>query len=246
MGLGQTPSDLLERLFRLPFVKIEFDYNFCQYRGRIPHKVLGNAECSCPFGISGHPKLAEIYGRIQSNALHNFFMSERQRSLFSVHLPFLDFSKTSVLSSCFTSEHLAMFKRLRESRVSNGRYAVIAGSGGWHSEAKGTTKSVEYCQVNDLQFDIIPTMEYDLLINTISGYAGLVSLPQIDDTCPRVAIEAKLLGLDIITNINSQHVTEWWWKLDAEGIEQYLKSRPKFFWDVIDYVRNHSSDPQRG
>ena len=27
------------------FVKIEFDYGYCKYRGRIPHEILGGAKC---------------------------------------------------------------------------------------------------------------------------------------------------------------------------------------------------------
>ena len=29
-------------------VKIEFDYNYCVYRGEVPHRVLGKSNCTCP------------------------------------------------------------------------------------------------------------------------------------------------------------------------------------------------------
>ena len=61
-------------------------------------------------------------------------------------------------------------------------------------------------------------------------------LPIIDDTCPRCVIEAKLLGLDIITNVNSQHTTEGWWHSTRDDIKEYLEQRPKHFWSVIDGI----------
>ena len=59
-------------------------------------------------------------------------------------------------------------------------------------------------------------------------------MPIIDDTCPRCVIEAKLLNLDVLTNINSQHTTEGWWNKSLEQIEIYLKNRPKHFWKIVD------------
>ena len=49
-------------------------------------------------------------------------------------------------------------------------------------------------------------------------------------------IEAKLLGLDIITNVNSQHTTEGWWHSTRDDIKEYLEQRPKHFWSVIDGI----------
>ena len=60
----------------------------------------------------------------------------------------------------------------------------------------------------------------------LSSYKGLISLPIIEDTCPRVTIEAKLMGLEVITNENSQHTLENWWNKPLDEIENYLKERP--------------------
>ena len=44
-----------------PFVKIEFDYGFCPYRGEIPHKTLAKKDCRCPFHVESYNPLAKIY-----------------------------------------------------------------------------------------------------------------------------------------------------------------------------------------
>lgn len=239
MGLAQKGDlSLIKDLFSFvqKFVKIEFDYNFCQYRGEIPHQKLGNTRCLCPYGATGIPVLSDIYDYIIEKSQHIFYMSERQRAVFSNHLPNLDFSKTSILSSCFSKKDLALFDSLKSSKEEkNNKYAILKGFGGWHSEAKGTDNAKNFCSINKLEYDILPIQKYEDHIKTLSRYKGLVFLPIIDDTCPRAIIEARLLGLEVITNINCQHVTEWWWKDETKTLD-YIKSRPEAFWKTIDLL----------
>lgn len=236
MNLFQKQDDTREVLFDTikKFVKIEFDYNFCPYRGEIPHEKLGNVRCSCPYGTTGISQIANTYNKIIENSSHIFFMSERQRSIYANHMPLLDFSKTTVLSSCFSKHSLNMFESLRTTPKNN-RYAVLQGFGGWHSEAKGADIAKNFCITNNLEYDILPIQKYENHIKTLSQYKGLVFLPIIDDTCPRAIIEARLLGLHVITNINCQHVTEWWWKDESKTLD-YISSRPQIFWSILDKI----------
>ena len=57
------------------------------------------------------------------------------------------------------------------------------------------------------------------MINLLSSYKGLISLPIIEDTCPRITLEARYMGLEVITNKMSQHTKEdWWVKSDEEAL----------------------------
>ena len=213
------------------FVKIEFDYNYCQYRGEIPHQILGGEVCKCPV----LPVADYLYSWIIDSSKHMFFMSERQRAIYSVHFPLLKFHQSSILSSCFTRDNLKLFRSIvSQQSEKNNRYAILKGFGGWHSKAKGLEESIKYCTENNLAYDILPIQDYEQHINTLSNYKGLVFLPIIDDTCPRCVIEAKLLDLHVTTSLNSQHVTEWWWDQQKEEVEKYVSARPKYFWDKVD------------
>jgi hypothetical protein len=229
---NQNPQVVEELFNTIKFIKLEFDYNFCPYRGEIPHRILGNQQCSCPHGITGHKTLSKIYDLITKNAQHLFFMSERQRAIYINHLPIISTDKTSILSSCFSKESFNLFKSLKNN-TKNEKYAILEGYGGWHSKAKGVDEAKNFCFTNNITFDILPVQKYEDHIKLLSQYKGLVFLPIIDDTCPRCLIEARLLGLDVIANINSQHVTEWWWK-DTSKTEEYLENRAKYFWDIVD------------
>jgi len=205
-------------------VKIEFDYNYCPYRGTIPHFVLGNKEqCRCP----AIPIIRKIYTKIAEDALI-FFMSEKQRDVFLQHIE-LKIDKTRILSSCFMKDDFSLFSRLR-TEPKNNKYAILQGYGGWHSMAKGLNQAVDFCRLNNLDFDILPIEPYYDHIKRLSQYTGMVFLPIIEDTCPRCTIEAKLLGLNLVINSNVQHASEDWFNSNTED---YLKGRPDFFWKEV-------------
>lgn len=211
------------------FVKIEFDYGYCKFRGEVPHQKLGGCDCDCR---EFNHYFNDLYDLIRSNALHIFYMSKEQMSIHDNYLNKIDDNKKSVLSSCFTKENLEAFKKLKKKKKNN-KYAIIDGNGGWHTEAKGISKSIEYAKQNNLEYDLIKTKTHPELLEILSTYKGLITLPIIHDTCPRVTIEARFMGLDLITNDFSQHITEEWWKSDDESAFNFTKSRPKYFWEKI-------------
>jgi len=47
-------------------------------------------------------------------------------------------------------------------------------------------------------------MEYRKFLETLCDYKGFIFLPNAYDTCPRVVVEAKILGLEYVINDNVQ------------------------------------------
>tara|TARA_B100000085_G_scaffold285035_1_gene319714 strand:- start:1599 stop:2498 length:900 start_codon:yes stop_codon:yes gene_type:complete len=239
LGFNQNSFDSIMMIMHEDknFVKIEFDYGYCQYRGNIPHKILGGSNCDCPKDSPSN-YLNEIYKKIRTQALHIFYMSQGQMEIHDKHL--LDFpeEKKSVLSSCFTSDTLLMFKSLKKKNKNN-KYAIIDGNGGWHTQAKGIEQSIKYAKDNNLEYDLIKTKTHKEMLNILSNYKALITLPIIDDTCPRITLEARYMGLEVITNEFSQHTTEDWWKDSDEKALAFTESRPKYFWEKIKYLQEN-------
>ena len=230
--LEEKTEELFKILEECKFVKLEFDYNFCPYRSEFGHEVFKKQKCECPHGTSGDPVLSKIYDLIVPNCKHSFFMSEKQRAVYSAHLPMLDFSKSTVLSSCFSKSSLDLFEKNKDN-IKNDKYAILEGYGGFHSFAKGVKEAKDFCEANNFKFDILPNQDYEKHIETLSYYKGLIFTPVIHDTCPRCIIEARLLNLDVICNNNCQHIYEFWWKDKSKTLD-YLKGRPNYFWSIID------------
>ena len=123
----------------------------------------------------------------------------------------------------------------------NGKYAIIDGQGGWHSKAKGVKESISYATNNNISYDILKTESHEELMRQLCHYTGLIFLPIIHDTCPRITIESKLLGLDLIINEKCQHITEEWWSETLEGMEEYLSGRPAYMWDSINNALSNNT-----
>ena len=225
-------EELFKILEECKFIKLEFDYNFCPYRSEFGHEVFKKQKCECPHGSSGDPVLSKMYDLITLNCKHSFFMSERQRAVYSAHLPMLNFSKSSVLSSCFSKSSLDLFEKYKDN-AKNDKYAILEGYGGFHSFAKGVKEAKDFCEANNFKFDVLSNQDYEKHIETLSYYKGLIFTPVIHDTCPRCIIEARLLNLEVICNNNCQHIYEFWWKDKSKTLD-YLKERPNYFWSIID------------
>ncbi len=224
---ASSSSLIATALSMVRFFKIEFDYGYCIYRGRIPHKVLGGKDCTCP---KASP-YQEIYNLIKHRALALFYMSEEQR-VFHHEDTGVELSKSYVLSSCFTRSFYDSVASL-SCRPKKNMYAIIDGQGGWHTAAKGIPEAINFATENGLPYQLLKTSSQTEMMKILSEFKGLIFQPIIHDTCPRITIEARLLGLELHINERCQHTTEDWWNSPLEEMEEYLKERPAYLWNKI-------------
>jgi len=225
-----------------PFVKIEFDYGYCKFRGEIPHQKLGGSLCDCPSSKDTTAALfSELYKLVKQKALHVFDMSEEQRNFHLCKVLGTENShKTSVLSSCFLKKDLAKMELLRQ-KPKNGRYAIVDGLGGWHTQAKGVSEALDMANASGFDYSLIKTHTHGELLEKLSDFASLIFLPVIHDTCPRIVIEAKLMGLEVLTNSRAQHVYEdWWHNKSPDESQNYIAERPTWFCSKLKEIHDCS------
>lgn len=227
-------AEHFKQLFKImdtcPFVSIQFDYGFCKYRGRVCHKYLsGGQECNCP---DEGTLIAHQYKMIRQKAAHIFFMSNAQMEMHEEHLG-ESTAPTSVLSSCFDALTLNTLEQRRYD-TKNGKYLIVEGQPGWHRIAKGVDHAIEHAKKQELDFEVVSTDTHEEMLDLLCRSYGLVFTPMIHDTCPRIAIEAKLAGCDVITNNMAQHTVEEWWQRSPDGADTYLRNRPEYFWRTVE------------
>lgn len=202
---------------------IEYDYKICKYRSFKNHKINEGIECDCLEGLQG--KLSNAwYGR----AKHVWFMSEGQRQIFLSKVETIKKENTTVLSSAFTEGDLRFIKSLRNNEK-NDKYLILGGDN-W---IKNTSGCIEHAQENNLEHEIIVGLPYHELLIKLSTSKGLIFLPNDNDTCPRLVIEAKLLGCDLILNDHVQHKDEEWFQTE-ESCYEHLKTRPEALWSFYE------------
>jgi glycosyltransferase involved in cell wall biosynthesis len=211
---------------------VEYDYKFCRYRSMEKHAAAENTQCDCHTSPYGKYISAFFHG-----AKSIWWMSEKQREIYFKRFPFLRNSNSTVLSSVFDDVFFAKIKLLRESAAKNKNdIHVIIGSPSW---IKGTDDAVSYCKSNDIKHEVVWNLPYDAMLEKLANSAGLVFLPKGADTCPRVVIEAKLLGCKLVLNDNVQHKDEIWFNTDDMlDVESYLYMARQRFWNGIRLAMN--------
>jgi glycosyltransferase involved in cell wall biosynthesis len=211
----------------LSYSILEYDYKYCKYRSAERHFYETNIPCDCHNQLYGKLIAAFFYG-----AKTLFWMSEKQKEKYLSLFPDLIKADNIVLSSVFDDNTLNLLKTLKIARESTEKKGwIVLGSSSW---IKGQEDAVKWCVDNGKEHEIVWNLPYNELLQKLSNAEGHVYLPRGADTCPRLTIEAKLLGLDLHLNDNVQHSTEDWFKSsDLDEIEQYLRGSKDIFWNVI-------------
>ena len=206
---------------------LEYDFKYCRYRSPEKHRSVENKECDCHNQMNGKMISAFMYG-----AKHLFWMSERQQQHYSSRFPFLSDVDNTVLSSVFSPETLARLSLLKQSIDQTSKKGwVVLDSQSW---VKGASAAKDWCKENNKDVDLIWNVDYDETLARLAVAEGFVYLPQGMDTCPRMVIEAKLLGCKLHLNDYVLHKDEEWFVTDnLKDITDYLYTTPGLFWEII-------------
>ena len=108
---------------------------------------------------------------------------------------------------------------------------LVLGSNSW---IKGTAAATQWCKDNNKEYEILQGLSHAGVLEKMSTAEGFVYLPMGGDTCPRMVIEAQLLGCKLEINDNVQHMTEIpFCENDILGIETYLYTNRDVFWNTV-------------
>ena len=205
---------------------LEYDYKYCKYRSPEKHQAAENKQCDCHNQMHGKMISAFFY-----EARSLFWMSKAQMEKYHEKFPFLRNTKNEVLSSVFDERFFNTVSSLVKDKNRKKEGWVVVGSNSW---IKGVVESENYCKENNLKYEVIWNLKYEDLLEKLSVSEGLVFLPNGNDTCPRLVIEAKLLGCDLIINDHVQHASEDWFKTrDLEKTLKHLYFARDRFWNQI-------------
>ena len=216
---GLNEGCLLYAIKNLNYSVLEYDYKYCKYRSPGKHKAaLG--ECDCHQTREG-----KIRALFIANSKINWWMSGRQKGKQQSVFPFL---KGEVLSSVFSNETLDYIESLN-TQDKNDKW-IILNSKSW---IKGVDNAVKYAKENELEYELVWGLGHKELLAKLASSKGLIFFPLAGDTCPRMVIEAKLLGCELLLNDSVQHKDETWFKT-RESCMEYLRSRTNTFWSKIE------------
>jgi len=126
------------------------------------------------------------------NAKKIICLSRFHREIFYKNLK-LD-SIDNINCSMWHDTDLEIFEKFRNKNKKN-KFAIIESS----NPIKKTQESINFCEKNKIQFDLISSKNYLNFIEKLSDYSGLVFMTGHPEPTPRVAIEAKMLNMKFIS-----------------------------------------------
>jgi glycosyltransferase involved in cell wall biosynthesis len=214
----------------LRYTVLEYDFKFCRFRSPDKHMAETKLPCDCDQQMNGKVISAFLYG-----SMGIWWMSENQKDQVTKRFPFLLDKDNMVLSSVFPSVTLGKLRLLREQRAKLKEEElgpwVVLGSPSW---IKGKEAAETYCKENELEYEVVWGLPYDELLAKMSTAKGHVYHPEGGDTCPRMVIEAQLMGVPVVLNDNVLHKDEEWFDTeDLTVTEEYLLAAPGFFWKAV-------------
>ena len=209
---------------------LEYDYKYCRYRSPEKHFEIEMSECDCHNEHHGKMISAFLYG-----AKSLWWMSEVQMQKYHDIFPFLNELPNCVLSSVFGDNFFINLKQLREKYKETKRKGwIVLGSTSW---IKGADTAEQWCKDNGKEYEIVWGLPYEKVLEKLAQAEGFVYLPPGGDTCPRMVIEAKLLGCELHLNDFVQHKDELWFSTDDMlDTESYLYAARDRFWRGIQHV----------
>jgi len=205
------------------YAVLEYDYKFCKYRSIEKHKQESGEDCDC-----SEQKLGKLISAFYYGAEQIFWMSSEQEARYVNRFPFLE-NKGRVLGSVFDKADLQRLEFLKDG-TNKGKW-LVQDSDSW---IKGKEDAIAWCDETEKEYELFSNLSRSELLNKMFDAEGFCFLPRGGDTCPRVVIEAKILGCELKINRNVQHANEAWFAQGtSESILAHLKSLPNRFWNDI-------------
>ena len=211
----------IEAIKNLSYSVVEFDYKFCSLRSIEKH-ILTEGECLCHTRTPG-----KLFSVFLAKAKGSYFMSEKQRQIYLSKFPFLRDANTHVLSSVFTNDIIEKIDFLNDNVEKTEDSFIILKSSSW---VKGTIDTIKYADEHGINYEVVGDLPYQDLLKKLRQHKGLIFHPSGADTCPRLVIEALLLGCELDLNDNVQHKDEDWFSGTIDDTKKYLLGRPGYFW----------------
>ena len=202
---------------------IEYDYKICKYRSYELHEQAEGKPCDCETTLGG-----KINSAFYAYAKRMWFMSNKQKEMIQSKVPALKEDNCYVLNSVFNKGDLRFIHSIKDNEK-NDRYLILDSE----SPVKGTEQCIEYAENNSLEYETIKNLNYHEMLIKLSTSKGLIFMPVASDTCPRLVMEAKMLGCDLILNEHVQHKDEAWFKTQ-ESCYRHMENRIENFWNYYE------------
>lgn len=204
-----NPS-LVREIPNLNYIVIENDYKICQTRHpwRYPNSLVPLNERT-NYDLYNNAKAVFVQ---TNDHLSVFKLNDVKGNFINLH------------TSIWSESDLMLLDFLRKQNINKNGLCGIYDTNNF---IKNTEGSIKYCRDNNLEFTLIPNMEKrDQFLQKLAECSKLVFLPIARETFCRLVVEAKCLGLEVITTKNYGASLEGWFdSFSGEELIDFLRNQ---------------------
>ena len=111
---------------------------------------------------------------------------------------------------------------------------------------KNTYKAQEYCEEKGLKYELISAPDHDQFLEKLGRNKTLIFFPGTPETLSRVVVEARMMGMSVITNSLVGATNEEWFKLKgAPLIDCMIDKRKEIYSIVKDLIFKDFEKPKK-
>jgi hypothetical protein len=192
------------------------------------HKYLRNRN---PAFFSGYvaPPSEIINEEFYKNALGIFCQSDFHYKILHSNLS-LDNIK-NVAGNAWSDESLEHIAALSSEKKQNG-FSILDSN----ISHKNTLGAARYCESLNAPYEFVSSRNYHDFLKKLAKNDKFVFLPQTPETLSRVAVEARMLGMQVHTNSRVGAASEKWFSLKGVELIEKMRLRREEIVDSIESI----------
>lgn len=109
-------------------------------------------------------------------------------------------------------------------------YAIM-NSNNWH---KNTSGAIRLCEAKKWSYNLINFCEYRDFLQELGKNEKFIFLPKTPETLSRIVVEARMMGMSVITNNMVGATKEEWFKLKGEDLINVMVEKRAEIPDLVD------------
>ena len=99
---------------------------------------------------------------------------------------------------------------------------------------KNTYDAITYCKIKKTSYDLIQPQPYKNFLTSLSKNDTFVFFPKTAETLSRVVVEARMMGMAVITNKLIGATSEEWFKFKGKDLVDTMREQRKIIADKIE------------
>ena len=92
---------------------------------------------------------------------------------------------------------------------------------------KNTNEAIKYCIGSTQEYELIRDNDYHSFLKKLGANEKFVFFPKTPETLSRVIVEARMMGVAVITNKHVGATKEEWFKLKGKPLVETMRNKRK-------------------